>query len=356
MKNIVIASFILLISCIGCQKNIKDQKEKHQGHRDKIINVKDHISTIKTKILFGKPELYIIDSILIVNDYRPNGNKGIHLYNKNTFKHITSTGIIGRGPGEITRPGFIGINETNRTLWMVDHGKRVIWKFQLDSVLKHEEYKPTKKIKLNERFFIEKFDFVNDSILLGRAWDIVDNNSFKMAMAKRNIYTNRIKRYGYKHPKIEQKGRKKTYFSFDLSSRNNLYVKCYSKIDLMTICDIEGNLKCNIYGPDWNKNKDNRKKYFFDVSIANNKIIAAFLGDDDWKIKKENKTKRPDVNLPTKFLVFNKEGAYQKTIETGHEFTRFCIDKENNRVITFFADREDPLGYFNLNIKMNKTH
>jgi hypothetical protein len=353
MKSIkTFTCILILILCFtDCQRKNKLQPEKYQDHRDNVINVKDEIKFIDTEILIGKPELYIVDSYLIINDYRPSGNKGIHLFNKNTFKYITSTGVIGKGPGEITRPGFIGINEASRELWMVDHGKRVIWKFFLDSILNNKTYKPTKKVNMNERFFIEKFDFLNDSVILGRAWDIIDNNSFKMALAKRNLNTKEIEKYGYNHPETINKGRKRTFFSFDLSLENNLFVKCYSKMDLITICDLNGDLAYNVFGPDWGKNEDSRKKYFFGVNMTRNYIIASYLGEDDWKV---DKNKGPRANLPTKFLIFDIKGAYKKTIETGHEFTRFCVDEKNNRIIAYFADNKNPLGYFKVNLANSK--
>ena len=36
--------------------------------------------------------------------------------------------------------------------------------------------------------------------------------------------------------------------SYTLHPKHQLYVQCYTQYDLMTICDFNGNLKCNIYG------------------------------------------------------------------------------------------------------------
>jgi len=331
---------LFLISCNSCNEN---KNEKFQKHRDKIINVEDKIIDIKTEILFGISILYIIDDILIVNEARPSNNKGIHLFDKNTFKYLTSTGIIGKGPGEVARPGRIGIDHKNQVLWVQDHGKRVMWKFPLDSVLNKKNYKPTKKLDLHNDLFIERFCFLNDTIVLGKAVGVLSNNSFDMAMAKLNLNSNVTEKYGYEHP--EAVGRKSNS-QFKLSVENNLYVNCYYYCDLMTICDLDGNLKYNVYGPGWLKNKDNRKSYFAAVCLTNNNIIAAYIGDvgiifDEFK--------RPRGNLPSKFLVFDMDGNYKETIETGYKFLYFCVDEENKRVIAYFDGRENPLGYFNLN-------
>ena len=328
---------------IGCKGNNEGKIEKFQKHRDNIINIEDKIIDIKTKILFGKSSLYIINDILIVSEIQPT-NKGIHLFNKNTFKYITSTGIIGKGPGEIARPGRIGIDHKNKVFWVQDHGKMIMWKFPIDSILNKKNYKPTKKIDLHNDLFIERFGFLNDSIALGKAVRVLSNSSFDMVMAKLNLNSNVTEKYGYEHPMTIGK---KSNSKFKLSLENNIYVNCYSDCDLMTICDLEGNLKYNVYGPGWLNNKDNKKNYFSDVNLINNHIIASYLGDIAIIF---DKYKRPRGNRPTKFLIFNLNGNYEKTIETGHEIQLFCVDEENNRVIVYIDGRENPLGYFNLNI------
>ena len=114
----------------------------------------------------------------------------------------------------------------------------------------------------------------------------------------------------------------------------------------MTICDLDGNLKYNVYGPGWLNNKDNKNNYFNGVDLISNHIIASYLGDagiifDEYK--------RPRGNIPSRFLVFDLEGNYKETIETGHKFQAFCVDEDNKRVIAYFDGRENPLGYLNLN-------
>ena len=344
MKDVNIVACLLMLFVIGCKSNNEGKTEKFQKHRDNIINVQDKIIDIETDISFGFSNLNIINDILIVTEVIPNGDKGIHLFNKNTFKYITSTAIIGKGPGEVARQGKIGIDNKNRVLWVSDHAKKVMWKFHLDSVLNNDMYKPTEKINLYDDLFIVRFGFLNDSIALGKAVHVLTNSSFDMAMAKLNFNTNVTEVYGYEHPEAVGK---KSNSEFNLSIENNFYVNCYYYCDLMTICDLEGNLKYNIYGPGWLNNKDNKNDYFAGVDLFNNNIIAAYLGDVGIIY---NEFKRPDGNLPTKFLVFDLDGNYKETIETGHKITLFCVDEENKRVIVYFDDRENPLGYFNLNI------
>jgi hypothetical protein len=343
MKNVNILTFLLLLFIVGCKSNNGSKTEIIQKHRDKIINVSDKIVDIKPEILFGNSLLYIIDDILIVNEVAPKGEKGIHLFNKNTFKYITSTGIIGKGPGEIIVPGRIGIDYKNRILWVPDHGKKVMFKFPLDSILKNNAYKPTIKIDLRGDLFIERYGFLNDSIILGKAVQPTSNSTFVMKMCKFNLYRNAIEKYGYEHPEAVEK---KSNSQFAISVKNNCYVNCYSRCDLMTICDLDGNLKCNVYGADGFNNKDNKNSYFFGVDVMGKNIIASYIGD----IGLITDGNRPRGNTPSKFLVFDINGNYKETIETGHKFTYYCVDEENKRIIVYFDSRSEPLGYFNVNL------
>ena len=343
MKNINILSFLLLLFIIGCRSNNGSKTEITQKNRDKIINVGDKIVDIKPDILFGNCYLYIIDDILIVNETSPKGEKGLHLFNKNTFKYITSTGIVGKGPGEIIVPGRIGIDYKNKILWVPDHGKKVMWKFPLDSILNNNMYKPTVNFKLKDESFIERFGFINDSIILGKAVQITSYTSFVMAMSKFNIKSNVIEKYGYEHPETVGK---KSNSLFALSVKNNCYVNCFDCFDLMTICDLNGNLKYNVYGSDGLSNKSNRKSYYFGVDFIGKNIIASYI-DDIGLVYDGN---RPMGNLPTKLLIFDLDGNYKETIETENKFTFFCVDEGNKRVIAYFSDRKEPLGYFNVNL------
>jgi hypothetical protein len=168
----------------GCKTRNYEKTEIFQKQRSKILDVSDKIIDINPGILFGNSVLYIIDDILIVNEVSPKGEKGIHLFNKNTFKYIKSTGIPGRGPGEIAGLGGIGIDKQNRILWVQDHGNKVMWKFPLDSVLSNEMFKPNIKLELNNESFIESFGFLNDSIVPGVAVQILPDYSFVKAISQ----------------------------------------------------------------------------------------------------------------------------------------------------------------------------
>lgn len=340
MNRLILLIYILAIISFSCNKS--NNIEKYQNKRDNIVNVKKEIRTITTEKLLGYTDLDIIDSILLVIEAFPDKGKGIHLYNKNTFEHITSTAILGKGPGEITRQGGIAVDHKNKTFWVSDHGKMVMWKFPLDSVLQNKNFKPSENRKVNADFFIERYGFVNDSIAIGKAVRLIPGSKFNMAMAKYNFNTDTTEVFGYEHPIAKDK---KSNSRFDISIQNGIYVNAYGYCDLITICNLDGTLKYNIYGPGWNQNKNNRNSYYKGVKITDKAIITSYNGGANIIL---DKYKRMKGTYPTKFLIFDLQGNYMKTLETNHNIAFFCFDNENKRLIINFDDRTEPLGYIDL--------
>ncbi len=333
----------LVILFSACKNAGENSTEIIQKHRDNILDVGNEIKDIETDLFFVDPELKIIGNYLMVNDWLTTDTKQIHLYNKNTFEFVTSTGFRGRGPGEISNPGRIVAEPDGQVFWAPDHGKRILYKFYLDSVLKNPNYLPGEKRSLNDELFVERYDFLNDSIALGKAVHVLNFNSFDMAMAKMNINSNTTEKFGYEHP--EATGKKSNSF-FALSLTNNYYVNAFLFLDLMTICTLDGTLKCNIYGPGYLNDEGKRNSYFQDVAVWDDKIIASYNGGADMIY--DEKGNPLHGAYPSKFLVFDSDGNYLKTLDPKSQFSHFCVDKENQRLVVYFEERVNPLGYINL--------
>ena len=76
-------------------------------------------------------------------------------------------------------------------------------------------------------------------------------------------------RMKYQHPDITKKR-----ISFAVSIENDIYVECYTFHDLMSICNLNGDLICNIYGPSWDSKESNRVHHYGDVIFCKDKILA----------------------------------------------------------------------------------
>jgi hypothetical protein len=334
MNHVNKLSYLLLIAaCWGCAGN--QGIEKHQGKRNTMVNVREKVKEIKINeddaLIGNDAGLCLIDNYLIIEDSR-SYDKLIHLFDKNQFTYLASTGPRGQGPDEITNMGYIGTNEADRIFYVNDHGKQKIFAYSLDSVLSNPNYVPTIKMNMNAGLFPDKYRYINDTLSIGIVIEPIGNNDFQPSVAKWNMNTGEIKRMPYKHPDV-----KKKRFSFDVSTENAIYVECHAIHDLMTICSLNGDLKYNIYGPDWS-NQWNKIHFYDKVLFCNNRIVAAYSGGN-W---------HTNEYAPTKFLVFDLTGNYLKTLETGYMICDFCYDKDKNRLIMSLDDVEMQFAYLEL--------
>jgi hypothetical protein len=267
---------------------------------------------------------------LIISDYLST-DECIHLFDKKTFRYLTSAASKGQGPGEITNIGYIRIDEANRMFYVNDHGKQRIFSFELDSVLANPRYKPEEKMKMNERMFPSAYQYISDTLCIGEFIEPnSEQNDFKRTVGKWNMNTGEVVPMKYEHPEVSMKN-----IIFAASLEQGVYVVCYSDYDLMTICTFDGELKYNIYGRSWN-NVKSTVIHYRRVKFCGDRIVASYSGRD----------RRTDY-LPTKLLVFDINGDYIQTLETGYKIVDFCYDKENNRIILAMDD-DIQFGYLDL--------
>lgn len=263
MKHFILPMLFVILS-LGCNNSNSDRTRYFRESADKTIDIRDQVVSVKTDILFRFGDFLIVDTLLVYTDFASVNPEVIHIFNKRSFEYITSTGISGRGPGEITRVGCGYLDLDGKVLWVDDHGNQVKWKFPIDSILSNSNFLPSTKIEMNNEFFMTDGGFISDSVVLGVAVVPLSNSSMEMTMAKENLYSGEIEKFGYVYPGA--KDRYDTYFNFCLSLRDSLYVHCYKYVDLMTICDLNGNLIVNVEGSSFNK-RDKTVNYFIGVDI-----------------------------------------------------------------------------------------
>lgn len=321
---------LLIVSCWGCTH--KGKTEKHQKNRNNIVDVRDRVRKIETGDIFltNFVNSYILDKYLIVSDYK-SFDKLIYLFDKTTFKYITSVGDRGQGPHEIANLGRIGINEAERIFYVTDHGKQKIFSFELDSVLNNPSYLPKEKVNVNKEEFPLNYEYINDTLSIGLFGKVINDFDYMPIVAKWNMKTGEITPMKYlKHPEIERKR-----VSFAVSLEKGIYVECYWYHDLLTIGYLNGDFKCNVYGSKWNNATANIDGYFENVIFCKDKIVTSYLGKKRIVKGKHGEQK---VIYPTQLMVFDIEGNYLQTLETGHPIINFCYDKEHNRIIMTLED------------------
>ncbi|CAK7081424.1 MAG: hypothetical protein PARBB_00510 [Parabacteroides distasonis] len=339
MKKVIFL-FLLIVLCWGCSSS--STTEKYQSKRENVINVHDRMKGIVIKDVlisnFSCPQ--IIDDYMFVIDYKT-ADEYVHIFNKNNFEYITSTVLKGQGPGEIARiGGHIAEDKVNRKFYVPDFGKYKIFSYDLDSVVADPAYLPIEKMKMNEQMVLDKYKYINDTLSIGVIIQRLGNGNFNPVVSKFNMKTGEIVPMSYTiNPKVKKK---RTFF--DLSMGHGIYVEAYLPHDLMTICNIDGDLKYNIYGPNWDTEKPG-EDYYKNVRFCKNKIVTTYLGE-------RGTTADRKAIYATKFVIFDLEGNYLKTLETGYPIIGFCYDKDNNRIIMSLND-EKQFAYLDVGDLLN---
>ena len=328
---------LLAVVCWNCTQN--GNTEKHQGKRNNVTNVRNKIKEISIEfpLINFMSMLYLIDNYLIIQDTR-SLDEIIHLFDRNTFAHVVSAVPRGQGPGEIANIGPVGIDTINRRFFISDFGKYKIFDYDLDSVLAVPSYMPTVKMTMNEKMIPERYEYISDTLCIGQFFVPIGVSDFRPVVARWNMHTGEVVPMKYEHPAIEKKRT-----SFAASPELGIYVESYHYHDLLTICSLDGDLKYNIYGPNWDSRKSNKMSYYRKAVFCGNKLFVIYSGRDSFV----EHGKGIEANRPTKFLVFDTNGDYIRTLETGYGMIDFCYDEENNRIIMSMDD-EIQFAYLEL--------
>ena len=329
-RYILLLLFIFFSSCTK-----KVATEVYQNKRDNVVNLHSKVKEIGTEdVLINRySQPFLLDRYLIIGDYVSKDNL-VHIFDKYDFKYICSTAFLGPGPTEITSFGSFCINENDREFYISDYGKQKIFTYELDSVLSNPlNYMPTVKVNLNQEQIPNRYYYINDSLCYASIITPTGRSGFNQSGAIWNMMTGKITQLKYTHPEIEKKR-----VNIAVSIKNKTFVECYDHHDLMTIYDLEGDLKCNVYGSKWNNKTSNKQNYYGSVIFAKDKIVASYSDGID-NFGKQSR--------PTTLLVFDLKGNYLKTLEIGYNILEFCYDEENNRIIMSFDD-DIQLGYLEL--------
>ena len=147
---------------------------------------------------------------------------------------------------------------------------------------------------MNETLFPSEYQYINDTLSIAVLIKPTSTSTFNQFLGRWNMNTGEMIPMKYTHPDIQKKR-----ITFAASEKAGIYVECYTRHDLMTICSLDGELLYNIYGPDWDGGNGNKLQSFGTVMIGNDKIFVSYCGEDYAR-----------DSFPTKILVFDLEGNY----------------------------------------------
>lgn len=314
--------WMVALGLFGCRS--ANDTEKHQARRTETVDVRDRMEVIDIGDMLIGPiaDLALIGDHVLVNDMK-SFDHVVHIFDRERFRHVASRIRKGRGPGEIVLPGGIIVDEAHRKFYYPDHGKRKIFGYALDSLLADPDYLPTVAMQMDERLFPSEACFIGDDRLFGAVIEPVGSNNFKQALATWSMTTGEITRMPYAHPDVER-----PRIAFAVSVKHDLYVEIYHHHDLFTICSLDGTLKHNVYGPRWDATTSRKNYYFGKAVICGDKIVVSYSG----------KEYASDDYHPTKLMVFDLNGDYLKTLETGYQIWDFCYDEAYDRLLFSLND------------------
>ena len=327
---IIIISSLLFLS--SCKKNIGKSFNKFPVSYTLKGKKADDNFIFKT----GLVDVY--DSLLIITS-TPQTTQCIHVYNKNTFQHMISTGDIGKGPSEIINPGLGCVDKQNGIIWYRDMGRQKIWKYEIVKMLTEKNHKPVQFIPLPPGHFFIQFEssamntisFANtdENILISyfnQKGEIIDSLNVE----------DKICLYG----RTTEDSRKfiLNYFYTDHPFKK-LHAIAYRFADVFAIVGQKGNVISIVRGPDhFQQNPDYNK---LDQTIAysgiysNEKFIYCLYSG---KKRMEEKDGEMVVNQEKTLHVFNWNGEPVASVNLEYSAMSFDIDEQNNRLVTFAAE------------------
>lgn len=330
MTNMMKKLFMLtLVACWSCGQNT-ETTEKQQRYRDKIVNVKELVKgfTIDDVLISSSKRLSVVDNYLVVQDYK-SFDQLIHFFDRNTLQYLASTGTKGQGPGEIANMGALAWNGIKREFYVTDHGHNCIYSFDIDSVLKNPHYTPSEKYRITNKQFPSKYTYLSDTLSFGLIIEPTGKSGFNQSVGKWNMLTGEIQKMAYTHPAIERKR-----VDYALLQEYKIYAEVYAHHDLITINNWDGELVCNVYGPEWNSETSNKMLYFSNPIIYNDKLLVCYSGNKNYEPSDQSNI----AGYTSKIMVFNLHGDYLKTLEIGSHIIEVVPDNHNKRLIMALDD------------------
>ena len=334
MKTSCLSLLVFLL--VGC--DYSNSSDIHVKSRDNIIKVHDKVVEILTEEPFISTysDVHLLNNHLIIKDWK-GYDYLIHVFEKNTFAHVKSTGTIGQGPNEIANIGNIFLDEKKNNFYVVDQGKLQLLSYNLDSLLLMDDYNFTTRMRITKKAYPSGCYYITDTFSIAKQLSFAENGGGAIESCGRwNMITGEFKK-GYIHPTQSTKAIKTHSTHFDASEKQGIYVMCSRFFDVMTICNLDGTLKCNVYGPNWEDEKTDKMHYNMDVCIGGNKIYALYAGVHYDSLDR----------YPTQMLVYDTNGNYLKTLDIGYHILNFCYDEDNHRLI-LHADDDIQFGYLDL--------
>lgn len=291
--------------------------------------------------------LFFFDSLLVVTNTF-DSKKYIHLFNRTKLTYISSSATIGQGPGEISNPFLANLDYQNRIIWCMDHAKRELLKFPIDSIVKKPDYTALYKVPLPsvQRLIVQYlpynknlFSFLNMDFnpiisFFNQQGEVIDSLNIQNKIGYYTDYWDDLKESNT-IPYIHK-----------FNPTNDKIVIAFRFADIIKILDFNGEILSSIQGPDIINQAPilpatETIGAYFDVQKDDDYIYCLYNGKQ--KILKSNGNLIP--SFPKSLFVFDWGGHPISRLDFEYSVSSFAIDQINHRIVTFSPDFGDFIVY-----------
>ncbi len=343
-RTILVAALSALVSCGG-----ESHTEKYQTTRDNIIDVSEELVEVDLgkDMLLGQGCVTIVGDYLLVSDYTSK-KELLHILDRTSFDHIWSGLRRGRGRGEVQWLTKISADEERGCFFTIGRGNAVA--YNVDSLMNMRDYTPTNYG--STRFSDDSFDgtrsvgsieYINDTLSFSSLISIPKDEriSFRDGIIKIKGGSLQTTAFNTSKGGVNIVGRSypddvEPFFCGTGSLRHNLIVEGHQSKDLLSLHDLEGNLICNVFGPD--RESLDEKIGFKSIHIIEDQIFATYSGRNVDEPKME----------PECITIFDINGEYLKTLDFGVGIFNYTYDKKRDRLILFVESEENPIVYLDM--------
>ena len=129
----------------------------------------------------------VYDSLLIVCD--PSLANAISIFSKNDGTFLKSTGLVGKGPGELVNPKTFSLNYKTGDLYVFDAGKMAIIRFNIDEILTENRLNgddmrmPGIQSSMNNSYFLKDSLFIANDPRQGIVVSTMNEDSCRSSIA-----------------------------------------------------------------------------------------------------------------------------------------------------------------------------
>jgi hypothetical protein len=342
-----LSSAIGLVLLFGCQQTDSRVYKFTEFEHEFLLQSKE----ITLNENYKHARIIFYDSLCILTN-TPGNKHQIHLYNRK-YEYIISSGLTGKGPGEITNPFPAVLDKKNKAIWMMDMGRRKLLKFPVDSMLSNTDFLPHKFVPITDAcpIIVQYFpyknglfsfsDFYSENALISfsnQSGKLVDSLQIKKSEILKNLENINNNQFN-------------ATFIYEKHPQKDIFALAYQYSDKIAIINSKGDVLSISQGPDIINQVPDASNMaiiscYTDIHCDKNYIYALYSGHP---ILDENM----ELIFPGIIHVFDWNGKPVAKLKLPLPVMVFTLDNKTNRFVSF-SQLTGGIVYFSLPPELKK--